>query len=538
MSFFEALTDKKRRRGFLTKHIVLIYLCMLVSFSVFVYGYRFIHAPQLGISNDDAQYVVLAESFATGQPYRVVSYPDAPLETTWPPGYPLLILAPVWLISGNNHELLRGTSLLLSVANVLLFYRVLCHMTQRRSILFSVTALFALNSWVSGYAGMCRAEPAFIFFCLLHMLTIQSWDSIEKCNKWLPFGVAGLTLGAVILVRYQGIALAIASGIYLLLKKSWRQAGGLALATILFLLPFGGFLLINGLDTPDSLFAVSVLARFKQLPQNLPTMLANYYRATSNVVFPALGPRVESTLAPYGLVFLIHVAHLFIILPIVGGLIFIGLRNKQLPAIYLVTYFVLIMGITNPDYGVIHDEPRYIVAVLPFIYFYFVNGLQAIFERFPVSTFGRRFFKHIPYGVITAMLLLLIWRNYQQAHVIFPVVNLESGARWVQQNTSDGSIIMTHDPVSRYIYLRRNTIDYPYQNTSDEFLQTIREQGVDYLIVSPPLTLDGVANTERLLHPYVRDIVLPLLHEEHENFDLVYQDEPQQIWIYKWSGLQ
>src|SRR5437773_12063334 len=46
---------------------------------------------------DDAFYVILAKSLATGHGYRNLNLPGAPLATHYPPGYPLF-LAALWRI--------------------------------------------------------------------------------------------------------------------------------------------------------------------------------------------------------------------------------------------------------------------------------------------------------------------------------------------------------------------------------------------------------------------------------------------------------
>lgn len=67
-------------------------MAVVVGLMLAMYALRFATAVQPGVTHDGAEYLVLAESFATGRPYRLINYPDAPLETVWPPGYPLIFL--------------------------------------------------------------------------------------------------------------------------------------------------------------------------------------------------------------------------------------------------------------------------------------------------------------------------------------------------------------------------------------------------------------------------------------------------------------
>ena len=88
--------------------------------------------------------------------------------------------------------------------------------------------------------------------------------------------------------------------------------------------------------------------------------------------------------------------------------------------------------------------------------------------------------------VYVSLLAVLLGRNYQQARAILPVADLAAGANWVEDNTDPQAIIMTHDPVERYIHLRRHTIHIPAER-SDLF--AIDNIHADYILIAPPLRL-------------------------------------------------
>src|SRR5260221_3554784 len=52
----------------------------------------------VGVFHDDAMYVILARSIATGQGYRYLNLPGTPVASHFPPGYPLL-LALLWRVA-------------------------------------------------------------------------------------------------------------------------------------------------------------------------------------------------------------------------------------------------------------------------------------------------------------------------------------------------------------------------------------------------------------------------------------------------------
>src|SRR5580700_10867791 len=54
-------------------------------------------APGVAYYGDDATYIVTAKAIAEGHGYRIISSPDAPPQTKYPPIFPAL-LACVWVI--------------------------------------------------------------------------------------------------------------------------------------------------------------------------------------------------------------------------------------------------------------------------------------------------------------------------------------------------------------------------------------------------------------------------------------------------------
>src|SRR5207247_392209 len=87
-----------------------------------------IHAIEplpVGVFYDDAQYVILAKSLATGHGYRFLNLPGAPLATHFPPGYPAF-LALLWRISPifpENVALFKFANALLLALAAQLAYR-------------------------------------------------------------------------------------------------------------------------------------------------------------------------------------------------------------------------------------------------------------------------------------------------------------------------------------------------------------------------------------------------------------------------------
>lgn len=499
---------------------------LVFTLAFFVYSMRFVTAVQVGTSWDDAEYLILAESFATGRPYRVISYPDGPLETTFPPGYPLLILTPVWLIVGPNYEILRATSVALALANIALAYGFF-----RRHVaepyLSLIVALFALNHFVAGAAGVALSESSFIFFTLAFVVLFDFWLSSSRLlNHYFVLAVIALT--AAVLVRYQGLALVGASVFYLVYVRRPMWAVSLVLGFIVALSPFGLFLASQEM-TSESVHAIGLLNnRLHSLGNDLPVSLINYWRTIPLVLVPVLGPTASATLGELGLAWLADAVHSAILLVTVLG-VWQGLVKRQFVAWYTICYFGLVVFITGVSTGIVFDPPRYTGVALPFLYLMLFQGLlymgNWLFRN-------RQQAKTATMLVGSCLLLILLLRNVRQAGVDFPVPDLSAAADWVQAKTPRDSIVMCPDPVPRYLYLRRKTVGYPQVDDAQSFVAQAETLGVNYVIVTPPLTIARIPNTEQRWGPCIECIVMPAIADNPDRFSLVFRDNRTNTSVY------
>src|SRR5205085_5084384 len=70
---------------------------LLAAALALVAGIFAVDTLPIGGFYDDAFYVILAKSLATGHGYRNLNLPGAPFATHYPPGYPLLLAVLWWL---------------------------------------------------------------------------------------------------------------------------------------------------------------------------------------------------------------------------------------------------------------------------------------------------------------------------------------------------------------------------------------------------------------------------------------------------------
>jgi len=498
-----------------------VLLAGLIVGSIGLYALRLGTGAQIGVSHDDAVYLILAESFDVGAPLRMVNEPSAPLQTLWPPGYPLFVLAPLWRVLGPNLPAIALSSALLGGLAVALLY-----LFARRSLagpaLAAVLGLTAVNAGFAGLASRVMSDIAFVCFVLGSMLLVRrALDAAPPSRVWW-LAAAGLALGATVLVRYQGLALVAAVGLWLWLRGERRAIPVVAGAALVPLAGFGLFLVAGGVASPGEMSATTMMGgRMASLVANLPATLRAYFEVVPAHFMPLVGPGALAWLKGVGLGWLPALA-LVLWVPILAGLR-AGLARRDLGALFLLCYFPLVVVTTGRIAGVaVFDEPRYVAAAVPFLVLCFVEGVLLLAARLPRADAAA-------VAIVLVVGLANAYRNARDVRSEFPVPDLGAGAAWLQANTPPEAVVMTADAAPRYLYLRRRTVPMPAGSAAD-VLCAAQEQA-DYLLIAPPLTIGRRPNTDGALEPTVADDLLPALGRDPARFETVYAEPRANLQI-------
>ncbi len=180
--------------------------------------------PHLGQHHDDGIYWVTAKSLAQGTGYRIVSLPEQPYQTKWPPLYPLL-LSCVWRVQPSFPAnlplalLLNWLFLPLFVALAARTYRDL-GLGRREGWLLS--GMLALSSTVAVLSITLMSD--LLFCCLLFVsLSLARRGAEPGSSPWLAV-LAGLVAGIGYLTRVAALPLLIAGPAWFLLRKQYARA--------------------------------------------------------------------------------------------------------------------------------------------------------------------------------------------------------------------------------------------------------------------------------------------------------------------------
>jgi hypothetical protein len=203
-----------------------------------VTGIAIIDALPVGVFHDDAMYVVLARSLATGHGYRYLNLPGAPVATQHPPGYPALLALVSWFAPPFPANLIvfKALNAVIGAASavlVTLFARARA-IDPAPAIALGVACGVSIPMLV--LSSMVLSEP--LFFLIVIALLTATERLVEREREWWRPIAIGIGIGASALVRLNGIALLPATLLVLGVRRRWRDAGLVTLATVVTMLPW------------------------------------------------------------------------------------------------------------------------------------------------------------------------------------------------------------------------------------------------------------------------------------------------------------
>lgn len=501
-----------------------LFLILLIIVSAAFALLRF-DSLQVGTSYDDAHYIILAESLASGQGYQLINFPRPQIERNFPPGWPLL-LAPFALLFPKNYDALKIVSLVLWLASIVLVYKLFAKRLPS-PLLEILTGLVALNPLLVGTSVTVMSESAFTFFSLLAFITL---DMLEKQEKK---GIGILILAAIFAfyaqqIRTIGIALPLSLLILLLLTRRFKDFG---IAAIIFLAGFllqawinlrnGGTVISSGYEA--QVFAGSWMEKLGQLWTNA----SGYFNeVAAGSLIPIFGTRLDAMLAGFGLQWVMLILNISILAMIVTG--FLAWKPKiEWTHIYFIIYLAGILAFWNPKVGSV--KVRFLIPILPMMYFYFLHGLNWLINK--ISRQNAEIATRIVWASAGLIALALLARNIQdrRSPVREQMTDLSIGMSWIAENAPMDSIVMVNEPVPAYVHVQRKTIGFP--KNEQELQKYLDNQGIDYIVISP--LLQSPRSTE--LDKSVGDIQAEILSLP-DNYRLVFEDTEASVHVYEYQG--
>ncbi|MCD6521979.1 hypothetical protein J7K56_04350 [Candidatus Calescamantes bacterium] len=465
----------------------------------FILLYFFSLTPLFYTGGDNAHYLILARSLAEGKGYRIISHPESPPETTYPPLFPLL-LAPLVKIWGFN----PWPGKILVICFGLSSFWVMRKIFPSSPLPF----LLLLNPLFLHYSGVILTEIPFTFFTLLTIFFF-------KGKKW---GMGIFLLLLSLLTRWIGITLWLSITLVTLLQKEKKNLPLLFLPFSFFIYWFirgriiepssgylSSFLLVNPYDPFSG--NINFQGFVKRIVWNGGAYILRDLPAT---LFPSF---FSSISIEYFQPFFLFKMLLGLVLSLI---IFRGWwisfrEKKDVLTLYFPIYFLPLL--IWPWKG-----SRFLLPLLPLILLFTLKGARKI---------GKGFY--------FLFLLFLILANITQD--IKQIVKKERdyppywktyflAGEWIKKHTCENTIICTRNPYLFFIFSNRKSISFPLAKPQD-FKHHMEKIGVDYLVLPSPLP--GMKKEEDVLSRFV----YPFLNAFPENLKLERTIGKPPTFIYK-----
>lgn len=228
-----------------------------VAGTALVAGLAVVDALPVGVVADDAFYVILSRALATGQGYRNLNVPGLPPATHFPPGYPALLalvsfVAPAFPASVALFKALNA--LFLAGASVLVARLLRRRLGMGVAWSAGVGVVTALSVPMLILSNLVLSELFFLALTLALLLALERLiDAEAPASRVVLLGAA---IAACALVRTHGVVLIPAAVIALGARRRWRDAGLLAGAAVVCLLPWQLWTMRYGGTLPSPLLGM------------------------------------------------------------------------------------------------------------------------------------------------------------------------------------------------------------------------------------------------------------------------------------------
>ena len=473
----------------------------------------------VGVMRDDAMYVVLAKSLATGHGYRWINLPGAPVATHFPPGYPALLALIWWLVPAFPANVFAFKALNALLTAVVTLGTARLAMTR-----------FAMSRWAAAVVGIAAglsvpmislgirvmSEPLFLAMAIATLFVAER--VVDGDDRWQAAALAGALAGTATLVRSFGIALVGAVVLALLLRRRVRAAAIALASSMVFVLPWQLFVSAHQGVVPqpmrgnyESYTAWFTAALREGGPPLLARTMANNARGVGNVLAGTFGWAV-----PHRVWALVLVVTL--VLLIAGSRVL--WTHARVTALFLGAYSAILLA--WPYFGA-----RYIWGAWPLVILTVALGVREVYTRRPSGSLllvGHRCAR----AVLAAGMLMYAVGAWQAAHEhVWSVVAsaqatpIRNVVRWINDRTPAEAIVAANYEGSVYLYTDRLTVpvnslrpETVRPRTTEESAQALGEIVHAYHVTTVALTVPWLVDAANALSARTPPALVPL-----ERFD-------------------
>ena len=335
----------------------------------------------VGSFDDDAAYVMLARTIATGHGLTSRLAGGYPLIGVYPPGYPAL-LSPLAALWPTSVAPFRALSLAMFVAVFPLTEVYLRRLGVGPAVRGVVLALLALNPVLATYATMTTPESSFVVVFLLLVLFIGRW---EKGANWSAAGVATVAAAAGTLwLKEAGVGIVAGVALWFVVSRQGRRALAVLAGSLALFIP----LLLMRWRAGANLLGSRYSRDFGVHYHGSLAGRAGYY--VTDGLWSYFSKAVPRTVAPIRMGLLPSTPPVSAVLSVLTWtatpLVLVGVvvwwrRHRDASGVAVLVYFAETLV-----YPYINE--RRVVLVLPVVLFWYVVGAQAVWAA--AVTWARR----------------------------------------------------------------------------------------------------------------------------------------------------
>jgi 4-amino-4-deoxy-L-arabinose transferase-like glycosyltransferase len=484
--------------------------------------------PTLFLWGDNAHYIIVAKSLATGHGLRDIHTPGSPPFTFPVPLFPLA-LAPIVGVFDYDLVPLKLFVAVTGVLTVLAALRLFrCLLDTRRAVL--LTVLVAVSPQIVSFSHQVMTELPYLGLSLAALLCAIRYAEQERWTGRAAWATA-LALAAATLTRTIGGTLVLAVAAYLVIDGAGplrRRVGKAALASALCAMVW---LAANA----SILAAIPYYAEFRHGTASvqhgaagtglLSRVMANitaYTGAIPETVYYGYALREP---AP-------RLVGAAILLVMLLGFAYAAWRKRSSLEYYCAAYAGVLLLYEPSNAG---NLRRYLVPLVPFLLYYFIRGVEAFGALAEQMSWSRMAAARWWRPATLALLVLIGFTNFArtvQASVLHRRPEMfdfyrwgdfrgyRRMAEWVRASTPASSVIGTRATYIFHIWSRRQVLWLPYAEpgaADSAIAATARREGMSYI------TSDSIAGA-------ADSALFAVLARDHRDFARVYAERGNRVY--------
>jgi hypothetical protein len=424
----------------------ILFLLLLVPSAY--YAWKNPDMPEFGKLHDDGILFVSAKSIATGQGFRILSLPEHPAQTKYPVLYPLY-LSLIWRVNGNfpdNLTTARWFSWPLLVLSLVLSWIY----WRDQKWCWIVVALLAISPYMILFGDGLFSEIFFLCW-LLGALIVGRREGLAMAL------FAGILAGLAYLTRTAGIALILAMPAYYLWQKESRRAVAFATGMLPFIIGWGLWSATHKFHAAsDTLAYYTDYARFQFLNVGLDNIAVVLWKNTDELLYS-----IGSLIVPQVVALLpVKILTQVIAIAMISGIVRLARRGIAVP-------YALFALVSSGMLIVWHFPPteRFVLPIFPLL----AAGLVVELEH--LGQMLRTAFRHkdVSQRVVAggfAVVVVAIFGGALALQLFVTFKAMPDQARvdrenlretretyaWISQHLRAGAGILSNDDPSLFLY--------------------------------------------------------------------------------------